>query len=144
MRKVLVVTESKAGNLRGVSLESLSAAQRIAEGGEIIAVAFGSDASHYAHVLGKHGANKVYIVGNQELDVFTTDAYSQSLRQVIDEVKPEAILMPHTAIGSILHRALQLVWSWDLYLTSLMFSWSMMMLSLHVLFFPEKRLRKRK
>jgi electron transfer flavoprotein alpha subunit len=99
MRKVLVVTEAKAGNLRGVSLELLTAAQRIAEGGEIIAVAFGSEAVHYAHVLGKHGANKVYIVGNQELDVYTTDAYSQCLRQVIDEVEPGAILMPHTSIG---------------------------------------------
>lgn len=99
MRKVLVVTEAKAGKLRGVSLESLTGAQRIAEGGEIIAVAFGSDAAHYAYVLGKHGANKVYIVGNEELDVYTTDAYSQCLRQVIDEVEPDAILMPHTAIG---------------------------------------------
>lgn len=99
MRKVLVVTETKAGNLRGVSLELLTAAQLIAEGGEIIAVAFGSEAVHYAHVLGKHGANKVYIVGNQELDVYTTDAYSQCLRQVIDEVEPGAILMAHTSIG---------------------------------------------
>lgn len=99
MRKVLVVTETKAGNLRGVSLELLTAAQFIAEGGEIIAVAFGSEAVHYAHVLGKHGANKVYIVGNQELDAYTTDAYSQCLRQVIDEVEPGAILMAHTSIG---------------------------------------------
>lgn len=99
MRKVLVVTEAKAGNLRGISLELLAAAQRITEGGEIIAVAFGSEAAYYAHVLEKHGANKVFIVGNQELDVYTTDAYSQSLRQVIDEVKPDAIFMPHTSIG---------------------------------------------
>lgn len=99
MRKVLVVTEAKAGNLRGVSLESLTAAQRIAEGGEIIAVAFDSDAALYADILGKHGANRLYIVGNEELDVYTTDAYSQSLRQVIDKVGPDAILMPHTAIG---------------------------------------------
>ncbi|MCU6598999.1 electron transfer flavoprotein subunit alpha/FixB family protein [Peribacillus frigoritolerans] len=99
MRKVLVLTEAKAGNLRGVSLEVLTAAQRIAEGGEIIAVAIGSDATHYAKTLGKHGAKKVYIVGNKELEVYTTDAYSQALRQIIDEVEPEAILMPHTAIG---------------------------------------------
>ncbi|WP_249593858.1 electron transfer flavoprotein subunit alpha/FixB family protein [Peribacillus frigoritolerans] len=99
MRKVLVLTEAKAGNLRGVSLEVLTAAQRIAEGGEIIAVAIGSESTHYAKTLGKHGAKKVYIVGNKELDVYTTDAYSQALRQIIDEVEPEAILMPHTAIG---------------------------------------------
>ncbi|MDR6998346.1 electron transfer flavoprotein subunit alpha/FixB family protein [Neobacillus niacini] len=99
MRKVLVVTEAKAGKLRGVSLEALTAAQRIAEGGEIIVVAYGSAATHYANVFGKHGANKVYIVGNEELDVYTTDAYSQALCQIIDHVDPQAILMPHTAIG---------------------------------------------
>ncbi|MCM2534265.1 electron transfer flavoprotein subunit alpha/FixB family protein [Neobacillus pocheonensis] len=99
MRKVLVLTEAKAGNLRGVSLEVLNAAHRIAEGGEIIAVAFGSEATHYAHILGKHGANKVYIVENNELNVYTTDAYLQAFRQVVDCLEPEAILMPHTAIG---------------------------------------------
>jgi len=99
MRKVLVVTEAKAGNLRSVSLELLTAAQRIAEGGEIIAVAFGSDATHYVSALERHGANKVYIICNDELDVYTTDAYSQCLSQLIDVVEPEAILMPHTGIG---------------------------------------------
>jgi len=99
MRKVLVLTETKEKKLRGVSQEVLTAAQRIAEGGEIIAVAIGSDATHYAHLLGIYGANKVYIVGNNELDVYTTDAYTQALQQVIDEVQPEAILLPHTAIG---------------------------------------------
>ncbi|MFB5196638.1 electron transfer flavoprotein subunit alpha/FixB family protein [Neobacillus sp. KR4-4] len=99
MRKVLVVTEAKAGNLRSVSLELLTAAQRIAEGGEIIAVAFASDATHYVSVLERHGANKVYIICNDELDVYTTDAYSQCLSQLIDVVEPEAILMPHTGIG---------------------------------------------
>ncbi|MGG1674320.1 electron transfer flavoprotein subunit alpha/FixB family protein [Neobacillus sp. NRS-1170] len=99
MRKVLVLTEAKAGNLRGVSLEALTAAKLIAEGGEIIAVAIGSDATHYANILGKHGANKVYIIGNEKLDVYTTDAYSQAMRQVIEHVDPEAILFPHTVIG---------------------------------------------
>ncbi|MEH7013268.1 electron transfer flavoprotein subunit alpha/FixB family protein [Neobacillus niacini] len=99
MRKVLVLTEAKAGNLRSVSLEALTAAHRIAEGGEIIAVALGSDANQFANVLGKHGAKKIYIIGNKVLDVYTTDAYSQALRQVIDVVQPDAILMPHTAIG---------------------------------------------
>ncbi|MGG0174774.1 electron transfer flavoprotein subunit alpha/FixB family protein [Gottfriedia acidiceleris] len=99
MRKVLVLTEEKGGKLRGVSLEALTAAQRIAEGGEIIAVAIGSDATHYASVLGKHGAKKVYVIANKELELYTTDAYSQALQQVINDVQPEVILLPHTAIG---------------------------------------------
>jgi len=99
MRKVLVLIEAKEGKVRGVSLEVLTAAQRIAGGGEIIAVAMGSDATHYAHLLGIHGANKVYIVSNEELDVYTTDAYAQVFGQILDQVAPEAILMPHSAMG---------------------------------------------
>ncbi|MEH7308046.1 electron transfer flavoprotein subunit alpha/FixB family protein [Neobacillus drentensis] len=99
MRKVLVFTEAKAGHLRSVSLEALTAAHRIAEGGEIIAVAIGNEATHYANILGKYGARKIYIIGNKELNIFTTDAYSQALRQLIDAEEPDAILMPHTAIG---------------------------------------------
>jgi len=98
-KKVLVVAEARDGSLRNVSFEALTAAQRIAEGGEIIAVAFGSDAANYVADLGKYGASKVYAVAHKELDTYTTDAYFQALRQVIEDVQPEAILMPHTAVG---------------------------------------------
>lgn len=98
-KKVLVVAEARDKSLRNVSFEALTAAQRIAEGGDIVAVTFGSDAASHVADLGKYGAAKVYVVANQELDTYTTDAYFQALRQVIEEVQPDAILMPHTAIG---------------------------------------------
>ncbi|SDH69311.1 electron transfer flavoprotein alpha subunit apoprotein [Aneurinibacillus thermoaerophilus] len=99
MKKVLVLAEAKDRSLRNVSFEALTAAQRVSEGGEIVAAAFGSDAVNYVGELSKYGANKVYVVSNKELDTYTTDAYFQALRQVIDAVQPEVILMPHTAIG---------------------------------------------
>ncbi|WP_047150562.1 electron transfer flavoprotein subunit alpha/FixB family protein [Aneurinibacillus tyrosinisolvens] len=98
-KKVLVVAEARDGSLRNVSFEALAAAKRIADGGEIIAAAFGSDAANYVEALGQYGANKVYTVTNKELDTYTTDAYSQALRQVIDAVQPEAIFIPHTGVG---------------------------------------------
>lgn len=98
-KKILVVAEARDKSLRNVSFEALTAAQRIAEGGDIIAVTFGSDAANYVAELGKYGAVKVYAVANKELDTYTTDAYFQALRQVIEDVQPDAILMPHTAIG---------------------------------------------
>ncbi|MGG4537481.1 electron transfer flavoprotein subunit alpha/FixB family protein, partial [Aneurinibacillus migulanus] len=98
-KKVLVVAEARDKSLRNVSFEALTAAQRISEGGDIVAVTFGSDAANYVAELGKYGAVKVYAVANKELDTYTTDAYFQALRQVIEDVQPDAILMPHTAIG---------------------------------------------
>jgi electron transfer flavoprotein alpha subunit len=99
MKKVLVLTEAKAGNLRSVSLELLTAAMRIAEGGEIIAAAFGSNSTIHAKVLGKYGAKKLYIVANKQLDLYSTDAYFQAFSKVIEDVQPEVILLPHTAMG---------------------------------------------
>ncbi|MGF9909737.1 electron transfer flavoprotein subunit alpha/FixB family protein [Brevibacillus porteri] len=99
MKKVLVMLEAKAGNVRGVSLEALTAAQRIAQGGEIIAVFFGSDAANYAEITGKYGASKLYVVENKALDTYTTDGYFQAMRQVMEATEPEGIFIPHTAIG---------------------------------------------
>lgn len=113
-KKVLAIVEVKDNKLRNVSLEVLTAANRIADRQEVVAVAFGSDTANHADELGKYGASKVYTVTNKELDVYTTDAYFQALRQVIDQVKPDAILMPHTASGKDLAPRIASFFNWGL------------------------------
>jgi len=98
-KNVLVIAEAREGSLRNVTLEALAAAKRIAEGGEIVAVSFGSQAGNYVETLGQYGANKVYTLSNPQLDTYTTDGYFQALLQVIEAVKPEAMIFPHTGIG---------------------------------------------
>jgi electron transfer flavoprotein alpha subunit len=99
MTKVLVLAEAKNGKLRNVSFEVLTVAERIANDGEIAAVVFGSDAEKYREDLAKYGAQKVYIVENEELNQYTPDGYKQALVNVIDEVQPEVVLTGHTSIG---------------------------------------------
>lgn len=98
-KNILVLAEAREGNLRNVTFEALAAAKRVADGGEVIAVAFGTQAGQYAEQLGQYGASQVYTVANSQLDAYTTDAYFQALIQVIDTVKPDGIFIPHTAIG---------------------------------------------
>lgn len=98
-RNVLAVAETRDGILRNVSLEVLAAARTIADGGHVTAVLFGSQADRYVQVLGQYGADQVVVVSNPVLDAYNTDAYYQALLQVIDATKPEALLMPHTALG---------------------------------------------
>lgn len=98
-KNILVIAEAREGSLRNVTMEALAAAKRIADGGEIVAVSFGSQASNYVETLGNYGANKVYTLSNPQLDTYTTDAYFQAIMQVIDAVKPEAMIFPHTGIG---------------------------------------------
>jgi electron transfer flavoprotein alpha subunit len=98
-KKVLVIAETRDGNLRNVSFEALAAASRVADGGEVNAVILGSDAGNYVDQLGQYGASKVYVASNNALSSYTTDAFFQALRQAIETVQPDAIFMPHTAIG---------------------------------------------
>jgi len=113
-KKVLVMVEVKDNKLRNVSFELLTAANFIAEGNEVVAVALGSHAADHVESLGKYGAGKVYTVTNKELDVYTTDAYFQALIQVINQVNPDALLMPHTAIGKDLAPRIASYFNWGL------------------------------
>ncbi|RYM06066.1 electron transfer flavoprotein subunit alpha/FixB family protein [Sporolactobacillus sp. THM7-7] len=98
-RTVLVFTEQKDGRLRHVTYESLTAACRVAEGGEVVAVLFGSRQSEQVEEVGKYGASRVYVVSHDDLHQYTPDAYKQAMLQIIGEVDPDAIIMGHTAIG---------------------------------------------
>jgi electron transfer flavoprotein alpha subunit len=98
-KNVLVVVERRDGILRNVSFEALTAAQQMTNGGEIIAVVFGRGNQDEAQQLAQYGADKVYIVTNEELNTYSTDAFSQALTEVVQTVKPDVILVGHTAMG---------------------------------------------
>ncbi|WP_332236760.1 electron transfer flavoprotein subunit alpha/FixB family protein [Sporolactobacillus sp. KGMB 08714] len=98
-RTTLVFTEQKNGRLRNVSFESLTAAARIAEGGEVAAVLFGGIRDGQVEELGKYGADRVYAVAHDDLKQYTPDAYKQAMLQVIEKADPAAIVLGHTGIG---------------------------------------------
>lgn len=98
-KNVLVVAETREGNLRNVSFEALAAAQKIAAGGRVTAVLFGKGEKVFEEQLAHHGADQIYLLTNEELNVYTTDAFTQALTQVINSEKPDAVLLGHTAIG---------------------------------------------
>lgn len=98
-KHVLVLADVRDGKLRNVSMESLAAAKRIADGGSITAAVLGSYGKELADTLAHHGADRVIVVENKELDQYTTDAYFQTFKKVVDHVKPDAIFTGHTAVG---------------------------------------------
>lgn len=98
-KKVLVLTESKNGKLRNVSFEALTVAHQLADGGEVITALFGTGASGSVEEVNQYGPDKVYVLENEELNTYTTDAYVQALTQLINEVQADVILLGHTAIG---------------------------------------------
>ena len=98
MRRTLVVVEVKDELIRNVSFEALSAAQKI-DSAEITAIVLGSSGPQFVSSLAEYGADKVYVISDDRLKQYTPDGYLQALAQLVDGVKPDVILMGHTAIG---------------------------------------------
>ncbi|UOF91155.1 electron transfer flavoprotein subunit alpha/FixB family protein [Fodinisporobacter ferrooxydans] len=99
MRTVLILAEIKDDKLRNVTFECVAAAQKIADGGKIIAAVFGENRSSHSAILGYYGADQVYVVPHHLLNMYTPDAYTQAFVQVIETIDPDVIFMGHTSIG---------------------------------------------
>jgi electron transfer flavoprotein alpha subunit len=83
MANVLVFAESRAGDLRKVALEAVTAGVRLAElsgGGEVHAVLAGASgiASH-AQALAEHGASKVLVLEHDGFAMYNPEALTATL-----------------------------------------------------------------
>ena len=66
---------------------------------EVTAVLIGSDVKGLADQLAEYGADKVIVVDDPELKNYRTEPYAHALASVINEFKPEVMLVGATAIG---------------------------------------------
>ncbi|WP_456278069.1 electron transfer flavoprotein subunit alpha/FixB family protein [Bacillus sp. AK128] len=98
-RKVLVLGEVRDGGLRNVSFEAISAATKIAEGGEVIALLVGDGVQSLGDKLLHFGANRVLTVEDEKLTSYTPDGYSQAVLAAVEAEQPEGIVFGHTALG---------------------------------------------
>ncbi|MBM7653081.1 electron transfer flavoprotein subunit alpha/FixB family protein [Neobacillus cucumis] len=98
-RKVLVLGEVRDGSLRNVSFEAIAAAKTVAEGGEVVGVLIGESVSALGTELIQYGADRVVAVENGKLKQYTSDGFAQALLAVINQEKPEGLVLGHTALG---------------------------------------------
>lgn len=98
-RKVLVVADLRANQLRNVSLEALGGANTLADGGEVAAVVIGHGVSSLVQPLSEHGANHVYVIDHADLAQYVPDAYESAVSQAIEAFDPQVVLFAHSAIG---------------------------------------------
>ncbi|MEH6906708.1 electron transfer flavoprotein subunit alpha/FixB family protein [Neobacillus drentensis] len=98
-RKVLVLGEVRDGSLRNVSFEAIAAAKTVAEGGEVVGVLVGASVSALGTELIQNGADRVVAVEDEKLNLYTSDGYAQALLAVIDQEKPEGLVLGHTSLG---------------------------------------------
>lgn len=98
---VWVFAEQREGNLLNIALELLGEGRKIADalGVELSAVLLGNKVDNLADKLIKYGADKVIYAEHELLGVYTTDAYAKVICELINERKPEILLIGATNIG---------------------------------------------
>ncbi|TLF57383.1 electron transfer flavoprotein subunit alpha/FixB family protein, partial [Bacillus spizizenii] len=98
-KKVIVLGEIRDGELRNVTFEALAAGRTISGDGEVIGVLIGENVQSVAQELIHYGADKVLTAEDPKLKAYTADGYSQVMRAIIDQEKPDSVICGHTAMG---------------------------------------------
>lgn len=98
---VWVFAEQRDGKLQKVSLELIGKGKDLADklGVELTALLLGSEADDIAKELAAYGADKVLYADNPLLKHYTTDGYAKVICDLVNERKPEVILVGATFIG---------------------------------------------
>ena len=93
---ILVVAEQRDGALNRVTWETVAAAQQIA-GTEAITIAvIGARVASAAADVAAAQVAEVVTVDEPALELYTPDGYTMALRQVIEQLSPSLVLLPHT------------------------------------------------
>jgi electron transfer flavoprotein alpha subunit len=92
MTEVLVVVDHVDGAVKKPTYELLTLARKL---GEPSAVFFGSSdaGASAAESLGKHGAEKVYVVDDAEIKGYLVAPKSEALQQLVEKTSPAAVLL---------------------------------------------------
>lgn len=95
---VLVIAEQTGGVLNPMSVETIAAAQvwGSAAGLPVHVAVAGASTEALGAGLAKYDVAQVHRVEHELLREYTADGYSAALGQLIAQLKPEAVLFPHT------------------------------------------------
>lgn len=91
MAEILVLVDHVDGAVRKPTLELLTLARRL---GEPSAVFLGPGADSATEVLGRYGAQKIYLVDAPEIDEYLVTPAVDALTQIAERTGPAAILLP--------------------------------------------------
>jgi electron transfer flavoprotein alpha subunit len=95
---VLIVTEQQGGTWHKMSWEAVAAGQQIArllETGAVAAVV-GAGVESLGAEAAKYKLAEVVVAGHELLQHYTPDGFNLALRQLVETLRPEVIVLPHT------------------------------------------------
>ena len=100
-RGILVFAEQRDGVIQNVALELIGKGKELAAilDEEVTAVILGHNIEGLAAELVAYGADNVIVADDINLAIYDTEAYTQIMSKIIDEKKPEIVLVGATTIG---------------------------------------------
>ena len=98
---VWVFCEQRQGKLMPTDFELISEGRKLADelGVELCGLLLGENVEGLAKELGGYGADKVLVCEHELLKNYTTDAYAKVICDVVEDLKPEIMLIGATNIG---------------------------------------------
>ncbi len=98
---VWVFAEQRQGALGKVSLELLGKAQELAKtlNQEVSALLLGDNVAKLADELMAFGADRVFLAEDTDLENYRTGAYTKVICELVEQYKPDILLMGATHIG---------------------------------------------
>ncbi len=98
---IFIFVQQIDNKISGVSFELLGRGKELAEdlGTEVTAVLLGFGVGDLVDELAAYGADKVILIDDPALEIYTTEPYAHAMYSVIEKYKPEIVLYGATAIG---------------------------------------------
>ncbi len=100
-KNVWVFCEQRQGKLMPTDFELISEGRRLANelGVKLCGLLLGDNVEGLAGELAGYGADEIIVCDHPLLKDYTTDAYASVICQVVEELKPEIVLIGATNIG---------------------------------------------
>ena len=98
---VYVFAQQVDNEFSGIAFALLGKAKELAKdlNTDVTAMLLGSDVKGLVDQLAEYGADKVIVVDDPELKNYRTEPYAHAVASIINEYKPEIVLVGATAIG---------------------------------------------
>ncbi|MBA4123313.1 MAG: electron transfer flavoprotein subunit alpha/FixB family protein [Acidobacteria bacterium] len=98
MSDILVFIEHKNCVLNKISLEAIAAAQSIAKdlGLKVSAIIPCDKDCALAEEISRYNLEKVIVIKNEKLNIYTPDGYADAWEQIIKQTNPQYVVMAHT------------------------------------------------
>jgi electron transfer flavoprotein alpha subunit len=93
---ILVVAEQRGGTLNRATWETIAAAQQMSPGTGIAVAVLGAGVSAVAGEIAAADVHEVLTLDDPALESYTPDGYTMALEQLVAQLSPSVVLLPHT------------------------------------------------